>query len=107
LTKIEFFDASNTLLFSRTASVAGNEGLSFLGAVANSGEQISRVRVTSGANTIVANGVLGDPNNDVVVMGDFLFAAPAATTTPEPGSLGLLGLGTLTFGVMRKRRGDQ
>ncbi|MCU1238729.1 MAG: hypothetical protein JWP63_6696 [Candidatus Solibacter sp.] len=107
LTKLEFFDAGNALLFSRTALVAGNQGLSFLGAVANAGEQISRVRITSGANTIVANGVLGDPNSDVVVMDDFLFATPAAATIPEPGSLGLLGLGTLAFGLMRRRQRDQ
>ena len=59
LTKIEFFDASNSLIFSRSALVAGNQGLSFLGAVANAGERISRVRITSGVNRIVSNGVLG------------------------------------------------
>src|SRR4051812_11117120 len=58
LTKMDFFDAANSLIFSRTALVGGNQGLSFLGAQANAGEQIARVRLTSGSNTIVANGQL-------------------------------------------------
>lgn len=45
-TKIEFFDESNSTIFSRDALVAGNQGLSFVGAVANAGERISRVRLT-------------------------------------------------------------
>src|SRR6187455_1141288 len=43
LTKIEFFDATNALIFSRNALVSGNQGLTFLGGVANAGERISRV----------------------------------------------------------------
>lgn len=102
LTQVEFFDASNTLIFSRSALVAGNQGLSFLGGVANAGEQIARVRITSGANTIVSNGVLGNPDDDVVVMDDFLYATPqAATATPETNSLSLLGCGVVAFGMLR------
>jgi hypothetical protein len=99
LTKVEFFDARNDLIFSRDALIGANQGLTFLGGVANAGEGISRVRITSGLNTIVANGVLGNPNDDVVVMDDFLYAeplaVPAATAAPEPASLTLLGLGAL------------
>jgi len=93
LTRIEFFDASNNLIFSRDALVAGNQGLSFVGGLADAGELISRVRITSGANTIVSNGVLGNPNDDVVVMDDFLYAEPLAAAVPEPASLVLAGLG--------------
>jgi hypothetical protein len=104
LTKLEFFDANNSLIYTRTALVAGNQGLSFLGAVANAGEQISRVRITSGSNTIVSNGVLGNQIDDIVVMDDFLYATPtAASTTPEPASLGLIGCGILAFGLARKK----
>ena len=39
LTRIEFFDAANTLIFTRDALVGGNQGLSFLGGVANAGER--------------------------------------------------------------------
>ncbi len=104
LTKLEFFDASNTLIFSRFALAPGNQGLSFLGGVANAGERISRVRITSGANTIVSNGVLGNQIDDIVVMDDFLYAAP--TNAPEPGTLGLIGFGILGAGLARRfRRG--
>jgi hypothetical protein len=92
-TKIEFFDENNALIYSRDALVGGNQGLSFVGAV-ETGGSFSRVRITSGLNTIVANGVLGNPNDDVVVMDDFLYAEPGRTVA-EPSSLALLGLGLL------------
>jgi hypothetical protein len=101
-TKVEFFDPSNTLIFSRSALVAGNQGLTFLGGVADAGERIARVRITSGANTLVSNGVLGNPDDDVVVMDDFLYATPAAV--PEPASWMLFGGGLLAFGLARVRR---
>jgi len=101
LTQIQFFDINNVLLFSRFALVGGNQGLSFVGAVATAGENVARVRITSGANTIVSNGVLGDPNNDVVVMDDFLYATPVGVA-PEPWSLSLLGAGLLAVCVRRK-----
>ena len=103
LTEIQFFDVNNVLLFSRFALVGGNQGLSFLGAAANAGEQIARVRITSGANTIVSNGVLGDQTSDIVVMDDFLYATPTAAATPEPWSMSLLGIGLLCMGFRRKQ----
>ena len=101
LTNLQFFDASNNLIFTRDALVGGNQSLSFVGGVANAGEQIARVRITSGLNTIVSNGVLGNPNDDVVVMDDFLFATPNAAV-PEPTTLGFIGFGILGLGLTRK-----
>ena len=100
LSKLEFFDSSNALIFSRFAMVGGNQGLSFVGGIADAGERISRVRVTSGANALVSNGVRSNENDDFVVMDDFLYATP--TAAPEPGSLSLLGLGFLAFGLALK-----
>ena len=104
LTKIEFFDLSNTLIYTRNALVAGNQGLSFVGAVANAGETIGRVRITAGLNTIVANGTLGNPNDEAVVMDDFLYAEPSAV--PEPSGFWLAGgflLGATLAGRSRSR----
>lgn len=104
LTKIEFFDANNSLIYSRDALVAGNQGFSFVGGVANAGESISRVRIISGANTIVSNGVLGNPNDDVVVMDDFLYAEPLSAV-PEPSTIALTTIlfGMYGMGWVRKR----
>ncbi len=103
LTNISFFDAANQLIFSRDVLVSSNQGLSFLGAVANSGELISRVRLTSGLNTIVSNGVLGNPNDDVVVMDDFLYAEPAAIPEPAATALAAAALTLLTRRTRRVR----
>lgn len=103
LTKLEFFDHNDALIFSRNALVFGNQGLTFLGGVANAGERISRVRITSGQNTIVSNGRLGNPNDDVVVMDDFLYAEPVQLQrVPEPPTFALLFLGLLA--VFNRRR---
>ncbi len=103
-TRIEFFDESDSLIFARDALVAGNQGLSFLGAIAGAGERIGRVRLTSGLNTIVASGRLGNPNDDVVVMDDFLFSEPLRNTVPEPSSLVLVALGLAGCMTALRRR---
>jgi hypothetical protein len=109
-TRLEFFDPTNTLIFSRDALVAGNQGLTFLGGLVDSGMQINRVRITSGSNTLVSNGVLGSAITDFVVMDDFLYATPTVSTAPgtvpETGSLLGLFLPTLVVLALAKRRLD-
>jgi hypothetical protein len=103
-TNIELFDSNNSLIFSQDAPVAGNQGFSFLGAVADAGEEISRVRITSGANTIVSDGVLGRGQLDLVAMDDFLFAEPVRAV-PEPSTffVSAILLGLFGTGWIRKR----
>jgi hypothetical protein len=100
--RMEFFDISGTQLLSVTAAVGtvANGSLSFLGAIANSGERIARVRITTGT------GALGPNDNpsagvDMVVMDDFFYAEPLAV--PEPSSLVLASIG-LVFGLALFRR---
>jgi hypothetical protein len=102
-TSIQFFDQNNNLIYSHDAPVGGNQGLSFLGAIADDGETISRVRITSGLNTIASDGVLGNPNDDVVVMDDFIFAEPVRAI-PEPSTLVVLAIGLVCSLIVIRRR---
>ena len=81
-TSIQFFDAVGTSLgtFFVPASVGSSEGLSFVGVLFNAGEQVGRVRITSG------NAALGPTETaiDLVVMDDFIYAEPQGAVTPTP-----------------------
>ncbi len=103
VTKLEFFDVSNNLIYTRNALVSGNQGLTFLGAAATAGERIGRVRITAGANTFVSNGVLGNLDDEIVVMDDFLYGEPVGrAAVPEPGLTSLVVLGGI--GALRRWR---
>ena len=102
-TRLQFFDVNDVLIYSHDALVGGNQGLTFLGATVDSAT-IARVRITSGSNTIVSNGVLGSQIDDIVVMDDFLYAEPLQAV-PEPSTTALMGLGMLVaFAAQRRRR---
>ena len=104
-TQVEFFDSNNALILSRHAVPAGNQGLSFVGAVAGAGERIARVRITTPDNFVISNGVRANENFDFVVMDDFLYATPLAVPVPEtaPWAMALLGLGALGLKARRWR----
>jgi hypothetical protein len=99
-TRLQFFDINNAEIFNQAAAaVAGaNLTFSFLGASATAGEQIFRVRITTGNSALGPN----DGPADVVVMDDFLFAEPRAV--PAPPTFGLAVIGLLGAGLFRRRR---
>ena len=73
-TKIEYFDARGTLLFSGNVppGTTARKSLSFLGVAFDGGERVFMVRITSG------NRIPRTPARDVVMMDDFIYAEPQA-----------------------------
>ena len=102
-TLVEFFDASNALIFSRHALPGNNQGLSLVGGVASAGERIGRVRITTPDNFLISNGVRANESIDFVVMDDFLYATPSLVPEPGPWAMALLGLGALGWKARRQR----
>jgi len=94
-TTLEFFDAAGARIFSQTVAAASNQGLSFLGGVANAGERIARVRITTPNNFLVSNGVRDNEQIDFVVMDDFIYATPGVLSLPGSLGLSLMGLALL------------
>ena len=108
-TSIQFFDLGNLSLgtFLVPASPRSpSGGLSFLGVQFNAGEQVGRVRITSG-NAALGAGVLDNNGdfNDLVVMDDFIFTNPSAAV-PEPSTLLLIGPVLAGLAVWKRRSGQ-
>jgi Calx-beta domain len=80
-TSIEYFDETGASLGSfPVPATAGDGSLSFLGVSFNAGERVSRVRITTGTQAILAtaspNDVTQGGAGDVVAMDDFLYSEP-------------------------------
>jgi hypothetical protein len=103
VTTMQYFDASGASLgiFNVPSVVGATPTLSFLGVLFNAGEQVARVRITTG-NTALSSIANDGPNTDLVVMDDFIYSEP--TSVPESSTLVLLGAGliALGFGVVRR-----
>lgn len=100
-TAIEFFDASLQSLGSFFApNFAGDATLSFLGVRFTEGRVVSRVRITSGNQTLAP----GQTSGDLVVMDDFIYGEPTAVTVPEPATAALLAVALLAAVGIRSRR---
>jgi len=92
-TSLQFFNTNNVSLGTFFVPVSNN-GLSFLGIQFNAGEQVGRVRITTGN---AALGGTDSPTNDVVVMDDFIYAEPAAVPEPASWTVMALGMGLFTL----------
>ena len=71
-TRIDFFDVTGRLLFTRSVLPGTTErgSLSFLGVGFDAGERVFAVRITSGSRAPLT------PARDVVVMDDFIYGEP-------------------------------
>lgn len=100
-TAIEFFDASLQSLGSFFApNFAGDATLSFLGVRFTEGRVVSRVRITSGNQTLAP----GNTSGDLVVMDDFIYGEPTAFAVAEPATAPLLAVALLAALGIRSRR---
>jgi hypothetical protein len=103
-TTLQFFDPLNALLQTVVVpNLAGDHTYSFAGVKFDS-PIVSRVRITSG-NAALGAGVT-DQNGqtrDLAVLDDFLYAEPVATV-PEPGTLGLIGVGLVALARRHRAR---
>jgi len=100
---IQYFDLlGNSLGTFFVPAFTGNETLSFLGVQFDAGEQIGRVRITSGSQVLTP----GNLNLDLAVMDDFIYGEPvaAAAAVPEPGTLVLAVTGLAALVAARTRR---
>ncbi len=104
ITRIEFFNDANIQIQSLNVlpGTTTSGSLSFLGAVANAGERISRVRITTGNSALGPTDTNGNPT-DVVTMDDFIYSEPIVV--PEPATIVLGALAALgIFGLRKIRR---
>jgi hypothetical protein len=106
-TTLQFFDFGGASLGTfnvppATGSpTAPGRGLSFFGAIADAGERIARVRITSGNAALGPNDTNGNPN-DLAVMDDFLYSEPIAI--PEPATVALAALALVLYAGCNRRR---
>lgn len=104
-TSLEFFDSFNSSmgLFHAVGIAGVNQSFSFLGVRFTGGQAFSRVRITSGTQLVAG----GNPDNDMVVVDDFIYAEPmllAVQVVPEPATWALFSFGLTAVGVAARRR---
>jgi hypothetical protein len=104
LTRMEFFDRGGASLgvFVAPPDTVGDAGLSFIGALGNAGEQIARVRITTGTTALGPPDQNGD-GNDLAVMDDVFYPEPIAIPEPASVILTMIALMAVTGCLARRR----
>ena len=101
-TTLQFFTPASVSLgtFSVPVGTVANGSLSFLGVSFNAGEQVGRVRITSG-NAALGAAVNDNPGGgtDLVAMDDFIYSEPV----PEPSVL-ILSASAFVGCLLRRKR---
>lgn len=92
---LSFFDAADTLLFTRDVLTSSTAAFSFLGVLFDAGERVARVRIEVGDTRFNDFCSL-----DCVVMDDFIFGEPVAV--PLPASVLLLAAGLISLRPRRR-----
>ena len=89
-----------SIVFNVPIGTVADGSLSFLGVSFNAGEQVGRVRITSG-NAALGAAINDNPGGgiDVVAMDDFIYSEPV----PEPSALILCAFGFAGCLLRRKR----
>jgi hypothetical protein len=89
-TSIEYFDQNNTSLGKFFAlGIAGDAALSFLGVNFNAGEQVARVRITTGQAALGPDDLTQGGADDLAVLDEFIYSDPGAfvvTNTSDSGA---------------------
>ncbi len=97
VTSIEYFDVDGMSLALEFVE-AEPEGLSFLGVLFDD-PIVASIEITLGNTTI---GPDDGPNNDIVVLDDFLYSEPRAAV-PLPASLAVFAVGLIAATALRRR----
>lgn len=107
-TSLEFFGMNGASLGSFFAPTTTASGFSFLGVTYDSSIGISRVRITSGSETLnafAAGSNLRQSTGDLVALDDFIYSEPvAATAIPEPSTYAAIFGAMALLGVVLHRR---
>jgi hypothetical protein len=103
-TRMEFFNLGGASIFSASAApgTSVDGGRSLLGAIANAGEQIARVRITTGNSALGPADQNGNPF-DVVVMDDVFYSEPVAIPEPASAVLAFSALAAAAAMISRSR----
>jgi hypothetical protein len=94
-------DAQGAVIESTNFQTISSSGLVFAAILATGDERIARIDITSGTGIL---GTQHGPQNQVVVMDDFIFGEVGVSGVPEPSTYALFGTGLLLVGWWRRRR---